>query len=145
MIEEPPDSDRLYVPLRELPAGVCLRFFRDRGGQRCAVGFTSLERLTSLLGAGQRYYRLTEHAIHELAADRGVSALIVDPGLVAAPVREPVAIGQTIDHEAAQVTRAAEATAPAPPPAPASAPAIPSAAAVPSASASTTTLVWQTL
>lgn len=88
MIEEPPDSERLYVPLRELPAGICLRLFRDRGGERCAVVFTSLDRLTSLLGAEQPYYRLTERAVRELAADRGVSALIVDPGLVAPPVRE---------------------------------------------------------
>ncbi|HEY3873821.1 MAG TPA: SAV_915 family protein [Actinocrinis sp.] len=141
MIKEPPDTERLYAPLRELPAGVCLRFFRDRGGQRCAVGFTSLERLTSLLGAEQRYYRLTEHAIRELAADRDVSVLVVDPGLVAAPVREHGAAVQSIDHEAAQVIAAAQAPTAT---APTTAPAAP-APAIPSASVGVAALVWQAL
>lgn len=122
MIEEPPDTERLYAPLRELPAGVCLRLFRDRGGERCAVAFTSLERLTSLLGPEQRYYRLTERAVRDLAADRGVSALIVDPGLVAPPVREHVLTGRGIEREAAPVPAAVQT------PSQASAAAIPTAA-----------------
>lgn len=65
-------------------------------------------RPVALLGAEQRYYRLTERAVRDLAADRGVSvsALVVDPGLVAAPVREPVTGDQSIEREAAQVAAA---------------------------------------
>ena len=88
MTQEPADIDRLYVPLREAACGVSLRLFRDRGGARCAVAFTSLDRLTTVLGSDQRHYRLTEHAVRALAGERGVTALVVDPGLVAAPVCE---------------------------------------------------------
>ncbi len=88
MTEEPSDIGRLYVPLRDAACGVSLRLFRDRGAVRCAVGFTSADRLAAVLGADQRCYRLTEHAVRTLARERGVMTLIVDPGLVAAPVRE---------------------------------------------------------
>ena len=95
MIEEPPDIERLYVPLRDAACGVSLRLFRDRGGARCAVGFTSPDRLAAVLGSGQHYYRLTEHVVRALARERGVTALIVDPGMVAPAVSplspEPVA------------------------------------------------------
>lgn len=84
--ERPPDDEWLYVPLRETACGVCLRLFRDRDGARCAVGFTSEQRLASVLGPRQPFYRLPEHAVRALAAEREVSALVVDPGLVAAPV-----------------------------------------------------------
>lgn len=90
MLEQPPDTNRLYVPLSEAACAVSLRFFRDRGGERCAVGFTTEQRLTALLGPHQRYYRLSEHSVRALARERGVTALVVDPGLVAAPVHEPV-------------------------------------------------------
>lgn len=88
MLEEPPDADRLYVPLRDAGCGVSLRLFRDRDDTRCAVGFTSPDRLTTVLGRDQRYYRLTRRAVLDLARERGVNRLIVDPGMVAAPVRE---------------------------------------------------------
>jgi hypothetical protein len=71
-------------------SAVSLRLFRDRGGERCAVGFTSVERLTTVLGPQQRYYRLSERSVRVLARERGVTALVVDPGMVAAPVHEPV-------------------------------------------------------
>lgn len=86
MTQEPPDTDRLYVPLREAACGVSLRFFRDRDGTRCAVGFTTPDQLAQVLGPDHRYYRLTRRAVCSLAAERGVQRLIVDPGLVAAPV-----------------------------------------------------------
>ena len=88
MTQEPADLGRLYVPLRDAACGVSLRLFRDRDGSRCAVGFTSPDRLTAVLGSEQRYYRLTEHAVRALARERSVTALLVDPGLVAPPVRE---------------------------------------------------------
>jgi hypothetical protein len=78
------------VPLRDAGCGVAVRMFRDRHGARCAVGFTSAERLASVLGTQQPYYRLTERAVRELAHERGVETLVVDPGLVAAPVRDHV-------------------------------------------------------
>lgn len=84
---QPPDDGRLYVPLRQAACGVSLRLFRDRGGNRCAVGFTSEQRLVSVLGPREPFYRLTERAVRELAAERDVFALVVDPGMVAAPVR----------------------------------------------------------
>jgi hypothetical protein len=88
MPEEPPDTARVYVPLRESACGVALRLFRDQGGERCAVGFTRLELMARLLGPDQRYYRLTVRSVRELAAQRGVTRLTLDPALVAAPVRE---------------------------------------------------------
>lgn len=89
MSEQPPDEAyRVYVPLREAACGVSLRFFRDQGGARRAVGFTRLEHLAGLLGPDQPYYRLTLRAVRELAAARGVTGLLLDPVLVAAPVRE---------------------------------------------------------
>ena len=88
MIEEPPDTSRLYVPLRDAACGVSLRLFRDRGGERCAVGFTRLESMAELLGPDQQYYRLTARSVRELAGQRDVTRLIVDPVLVAAPVND---------------------------------------------------------
>jgi hypothetical protein len=98
MPQEPADTARLFVPLQDAACGVSLRLFRDRDGSRCAIGFTTTERLANVLGPQQRYYRLTGHSVRELARERGADALIVDPGLVAAPVspisaepvREPV-------------------------------------------------------
>jgi hypothetical protein len=90
MLEQPPDTGRLYVPLCDAGCAVSLRLFRDRGGERCAIGFTSEERLIALLGPHQRYYRLLERSVRALARERGVTALVVDPRLVAAAVGEPV-------------------------------------------------------
>lgn len=88
MLEEPPDTCRLYVPLRDAGCGVSLRLFRDRGGERCAVGFTRLESMVELLGPDQQYYRLTARSVRELAGQRDVTRLIVDPVMVGAPVRD---------------------------------------------------------
>jgi hypothetical protein len=75
---------RLYVPLRDGAGGVSVslrlfREFRDRAESRCAVGFTTVERLENVLGTGHRQYRMTERAVRTLARTRGVSTLIVDP------------------------------------------------------------------
>ncbi len=88
MLEEPPDTRRVYVPLNEGECSVSLRLFRDRGGERCAVGFTRSDRMAELLGPEQPCYRLTVRSVRELAAQRGVTRLILDPALVAAPVRD---------------------------------------------------------
>ena len=89
MLEEPPDTHRVYVPLTEGACSVSLRLFRDRGGERCAVGFTDFDRMAELLGPDQLCYRLTVRSVRELAAQRGVTRLSLDPALVAAPVRDP--------------------------------------------------------
>lgn len=94
MIEEPPDTSRLYVSLRDAACGVSLRLFRDRGGERCAVGFTRLESMVELLGPDQQYYRLTARSVRELAGQRDVTRLIVDPVLVAAPVHDITPIAE---------------------------------------------------
>jgi SseB protein N-terminal domain len=92
MIEEPPDTEHpsdaghVYVPMQAAACGVSLRLFRDRDGARCAVGFTSPDRLAALLGGDQQYYRVTVRVARAMARERGVTALVVDPGLVAAPV-----------------------------------------------------------
>lgn len=85
MEEQVSETDRLYVPLREAGCccGVSLHLFRDRGGSRCAVGFTTAERLADVLGARQECYRLTVRTVRELARERGVYTLMVDPHLTA--------------------------------------------------------------
>lgn len=88
MEEQDSETDRLYVPLSRAGCAVALRLFRSRGGVRCAVGFTTRERLVDVLDARQEYYRLTVRSVRELARTRAVYVLVVDPGLVAAPVRE---------------------------------------------------------
>ena len=111
MLEEPPDTHRVYVPLTEGACSVSLRLFRDRGGERCAVGFTDFDRMAELLGPDQLCYRLTVRSVRELAAQRGVTRLILDPALVAAPVRDPGSLPLTV---AAQPTAAYPAAAPHP-------------------------------
>jgi len=90
MEERASETDRLYVPLREAGCccGVSLHLFRDHDGFRCAVGFTTAERLAEVLGARQASYRLTVRTVRQLARERGVYTLVVDPGLAAVAVRE---------------------------------------------------------
>jgi hypothetical protein len=82
MLEEPPDTERLYVPLHDAACAVALRYFHDQAGSRCAIGFTELGRMAELLGPDQHYYRLTARAVRELAAPAGVTTLIVDPARI---------------------------------------------------------------
>ncbi|MFF3068079.1 SAV_915 family protein [Kitasatospora sp. NPDC057904] len=68
-----------------------LRLFRLRDGRRCAVGFSTPEALTALLGPDQAHTELGEAALRELTAPLGVDALVLDPRLVAPPVAVPAA------------------------------------------------------
>jgi hypothetical protein len=77
----------LCVPVRDAACGLTLRMFRDRDGSRCAAAFTSETRLTAVLGGGQRWIALSEAALRELTEPLGVRSLIVDPNLIAPPVR----------------------------------------------------------
>jgi len=132
MLEEPPDSSsRIYVPMCEAACGIALRLFRDQGGERCAVGFTRLDLLVELLGPDERYYRLTVRAVRELAAQRDVTRLVLDPALVAAPVRELEPLAQPAAPESAAPVPAAHL--PAAPVLAAAADAVAPVAAVPAA------------
>ncbi|WP_239069569.1 MULTISPECIES: SAV_915 family protein [unclassified Streptomyces] len=92
--EDPEPSERipagpLLVPVRPGSAGCTARFFRTPLGGRTAVAFTTEQRLVAALGAGQEWIRLSASALHELGAPLGVTALTVDPSLVA-PAPRPV-------------------------------------------------------
>ncbi|MGW7369759.1 SAV_915 family protein [Streptomyces sp. NPDC054841] len=77
----------LYVPVRPgCTAEVVIRLFRTPLGARTAVGFTSPERLTELLGTDQTWIRLSEHALRAVAAPLGALELTVDPTFTAPPV-----------------------------------------------------------
>ena len=92
MEERASETDRLYVPVREAGCccGVSLQLFRDRDGSRCAVGFTTAERMAEVLGARQECFRMTVRTVRQLARQRGVHTLMVDPGRAAVAAREHV-------------------------------------------------------
>ncbi|MET9833639.1 SAV_915 family protein [Streptomyces sp. NPDC006385] len=92
--EDPEPSDRspagpLFVPVRPGPSGCAVRLFRTPLGDRTAVGFTSVRRLTATLGPGQPWIRLAEPALRTLAAPLGATTVTVDPPL-SAPAPAPV-------------------------------------------------------
>ena len=83
------DHQLLFAPVRDTACGTAaLRLFRERDGSRCAVAFSTEERLRSVLGATQRCVPLSEPALREMTDPIGVHHLVVDPNLVAPPVRE---------------------------------------------------------
>jgi hypothetical protein len=73
----------LFVPVRSGPHGCRVRLFRTPMGGRTAVAFTSLRLLTATLGAEQSWIRLAESAVRALGEPLGVTALTIDPQLVA--------------------------------------------------------------
>lgn len=82
--DDPEPSDRfpagpLFVPVRPGPEGCATRLFRTPLGDRTAVGFTSVRRLTATLGPGQPWIRLSGSALRALTAPLGVTAITVDP------------------------------------------------------------------
>ena len=81
----------LCVPVRNAGYGSALRLFRERDGSRCAVAFTSEDRLREVLGERQDWVPLAEPALRDLTRPLGVAALVVDPNLVAPPVAPPTA------------------------------------------------------
>lgn len=80
----------LFVPVRQCAAGPVVRVFHTPLGASTAVAFTTLERLTDVLGPEQAWIRLAEPALRGLVGPIGVAQLVVDPTL-AAPVPAPVA------------------------------------------------------
>ncbi|MDF5754248.1 SAV_915 family protein [Spongiactinospora sp. TRM90649] len=81
----------LFVPVRQGAYGVSLRLFRTVSEPRSAVAFTSLDRLASVLGAGQAWIRLAESALRSLTADIGVTRIVIDPSGTNAPGQRPAA------------------------------------------------------
>ncbi|MCP3822646.1 hypothetical protein NLX86_32555 [Streptomyces sp. A3M-1-3] len=86
--EDPEPCERvpagaLFVPVRPGATGCCARFFRTPLGGRTAVAFTTERRPAATLGPRQSWVRLSEPAVRALAAPLGVTALTVDPQLVA--------------------------------------------------------------
>ena len=76
----------LYIPVSDNGCGFTLRLFRNRDGSRCAVAFTTPERLSAVLGAGQRWVELAESALQDMVRPLGVEHMVVDPNLIAPPV-----------------------------------------------------------
>ncbi|MER8187198.1 SAV_915 family protein [Kitasatospora sp. NPDC094015] len=76
----------LLVPVRPGPLGCAARIFRTPLGDRTAVAFSCERRLRAALGPDQRWITLAEPAVRALAAPLGITALVVDPQLVAQPV-----------------------------------------------------------
>ncbi len=86
MSEDHTHQQPLYVPVRDNACGFTLRLFRDRDGSRCAVAFTTQERLSFVLGSGQRRLPLAEDALRDLLRPLDVQCLVIDPDLVVPPV-----------------------------------------------------------
>ncbi|MBJ7004358.1 MULTISPECIES: SAV_915 family protein [Streptomyces] len=92
---EPPEpfpAGSLYVPVRPGPSGCAVRLFRTPLGERTAVGFTSVRRLTATLGSGHACIRLAGAELRTLTAPLGITTLTVDPQFTApapAPVPPP--------------------------------------------------------
>jgi len=81
-----PTAKLLFVPVRERGRVRLIRLFRTPLGTRTVVGFTSWARLAAALGDGHACVELAEPILRELVEPLGVTRLIVDPHLVAAPV-----------------------------------------------------------
>ena len=73
----------LFVPVREGSYALVLRLFRDSAGHRTAVAFTSPVRVARVLGAGQKWVRLSEPALRDLIAGLDVIGILIDPASAA--------------------------------------------------------------
>ncbi|MGW1818040.1 SAV_915 family protein [Streptomyces sp. NPDC002125] len=82
--EEPVPAGPLFVPVRPgRDTGAVVRLYRTPLGARTAVGFTSSERLTAVLGESQTYIRLPEPVLRALGEPLGAGLVTVDPTLSA--------------------------------------------------------------
>ncbi|MEU6478126.1 SAV_915 family protein [Streptomyces sp. NPDC047017] len=86
--DDPEPSDRfpagpLYVPVRPGPHGHAARLFRTPLGDRTAVAFTTVRRLTATLGPQQPWVRLAEPVLRALTAPLGITTVTVDPQFTA--------------------------------------------------------------
>ncbi|MGW8328547.1 SAV_915 family protein [Streptomyces sp. NPDC055897] len=91
-------AGRLFVPVSKRRRGHLIRLFRTPLGGRAAVGFTSRTRLAMALGDDHACVELAEPILRALAEPLGVTRLIVDPHLVAAPVPTKTILSLTSDR-----------------------------------------------
>ncbi|MEU5399879.1 SAV_915 family protein [Streptomyces sp. NPDC005963] len=113
--ERPGPTGALYVPVRlGRVSGHHLCFLRTPLGVRTAVGFTSRERLSGVLGEEQAWIRLAEPVVRALAEPLGVLSLIVDPQLTApGPARTAAAVPSLAPVCVRRLTGATEESLPA--------------------------------
>ncbi|MEV6859844.1 SAV_915 family protein [Streptosporangium subroseum] len=69
----------LFVPVREGAFAVSLRLFRTASGKRTAAAFSSPIRLAKVLGADQRWIRLSEPTLRRMIDDLNVPDMVIDP------------------------------------------------------------------
>lgn len=81
----------LYVPVREGVFSMSLRLFRTDSGRRTAAAFSSPMRLTKVLGADQRWIRLTEPALRRMIEGLDVTGIVIDPAGTTARQKSPQA------------------------------------------------------
>ena len=79
-------SPPLFVPVHPTRHGtLALHTGRLPSGQRTGLAFSWAASLTAVLGPGQPWTRLSEHALREMLTPLGIQQLRLDPH----PVREP--------------------------------------------------------
>jgi hypothetical protein len=65
---------------------VSLRSGRLPTGERVGIAFSTENRLRQVMGASQRWIRISESAMKAMLAPLGIVRVQVDPGLIAPPV-----------------------------------------------------------
>ncbi|MGK5555984.1 SAV_915 family protein [Actinomadura kijaniata] len=75
--------DCLLVPVRPGTQTVSLRTARLPTGERTGIAFTTVDRLTEIMGPAQPWIRLDERAMKSMLAPLGIRRIQVDPGLLA--------------------------------------------------------------
>ncbi|MEV4927250.1 SAV_915 family protein [Streptomyces roseoverticillatus] len=94
----PTSTGRLFVPVGKRRSVHLIRLFRTPLGGRTVIGFTSRARLAGELGDDQACVELAEPTLRALAEPLGVTRLIVDPHLVAAPLPAQTILSFTPDR-----------------------------------------------
>ncbi|WP_127782859.1 SAV_915 family protein [Rhodococcus sp. X156] len=73
----------LFVPVHNGNLGPVIRLFHTPMGAPTAVGFTTANQLTDVLGDTQQWIRLAEPALRAMVGPLGVAQLVIDPTLAA--------------------------------------------------------------
>lgn len=83
---QPGSRRTLFVPVRSGPSGsrvICL--MQTALGRRTAVGFTTRELLTEVLGPSQEWIPLAPNALRTMVAPLGIATVLVNPRMTAPP------------------------------------------------------------
>ena len=76
----------LFVPVHPTQHGtLALRTGRLPSGQRTGLAFSSQASLAAVLGLGQPWTRLSEHALREMLTPLGIEQLRLDPHRIREP------------------------------------------------------------